>query len=154
MDKNKLQAQAASWQNARELSSEIALWELNPIKSAEEIEALIQQADIPKQATQVLLERLDSKQAILATDLQDHCLDFEIAMGIESPTEDKAARMAFQIKRLQENMGKTQPSRQVVIEQSQLTWFGLTASEASYAQYQTRFFDSLKRCEEGQLENA
>jgi exonuclease SbcC len=141
-----------SWVNAHEFSAKIAQWEIDPdtsLESFESLQTLINQTELPKAVLEILLERLNSPASINTTTnaetLKAHCLDYEIAMGIDSPTGDQQARMAAQIKRLQENMGKQQPTRQQGSTQAQLDWFGFSGKAQGYQDYQARFLAALKQ---------
>lgn len=133
------------WINAQQISAKIAQFEVNSDESLDSLKIIINQTDLPKAALDILLKRLGCPDVVSSKALKAHCLDFEIAMGIDSPTEDQQERMAVQIKRLQENMGKQQPSRQQSSSQAQLTWFGFSGKTDDYETYQGRFFAAIKQ---------
>jgi exonuclease SbcC len=133
------------WTNAQQISAKIADFELGSDDSLDSLKIIINETDLPKAAFEVLLKRLESPIETDTKGLQAHCLDFEIAMGIDSPVEDQQARMAVQIKRLQENMGKQQLNRQQANTQAQLTWFSFSGKADDYQAYQDRFFAAVKQ---------
>jgi hypothetical protein len=133
------------WTNAQEISAKIAQFELDSDESLDSLKIIINGTDLPKAALDILIKRLESPIVANSKALKAHCLDFEIAMGIDSPAEDQQDRMAVQIKRLQENMGKQQPSRQEASMKAQLTWFGLGGTANDYQTYQDRFFAAVKQ---------
>jgi hypothetical protein len=70
--------------------------------------------------------------------LRDACIALEIAAGLESPTEDQRARMAYQVKRLAQGLGQTQ-SLQQQINSSVSQWLTLNAGQT----WQQRFNKAL-----------
>ena len=145
---SEIQAQQ-TWANARELSNDIANWEVNPDNEQATIESRIEEAALPKGVSEIFRDRLQNAASTDLETLNSHCLDFEISVGIDSPSHDQQNRMALQIKRLQENMGKKQPTRQEAIQTAQLKWFAFRASDASYFEAQTRFFADIKQSTDG-----
>lgn len=135
-----------SWITARNLSAELANQELHGEVDQEAWSTKLQTTDIPNEAKSAFTNRLNTQATTDAITLKHHCLDFEIAMGIESPSNDQSERMTLQIKRLQENMGKTQPSRAEALKQAQLTWFSYSASSDQYLELQSRFYGALIKC--------
>lgn len=138
-----------TWVVARSMSSDIANWELSSETDQEAIKTRIAQAELPKGVTEIFMARLQSTVITDLTALNSHCLDFEINMGIDSPSFEQQNRMALQIKRLQENMGKKQPTRQENIRTAQLKWFSYRASDNAYLEAQDRFFSAIKQSTEG-----
>lgn len=139
---------AQRWVTARTLASNIAQWEQINSDDHQGIQKEIENADIPLQAKNIFMQRLQNKPETHLHTLKAHCLDFEIAMGLDSPEEDLSERMTIQIKRLQENMGKKQPSRSETIETAQLNWFGFSADSQLFFEYESRFYHAIKQSTE------
>jgi hypothetical protein len=138
-------AEQQQWINARTLSEKVSSWELNSDTPTDELKDTIKNTELPKSVSDILINRIDSPNKEDFKTLQDHCLSFEIALGIESPASEQQNRMALQIKRLQENMGKQPVPRQETLLSAQLDWFGFTAQSEDFLELQTRFFNGLKQ---------
>jgi len=134
-----------TWVNARELSNEISELELGAGHDSNTLQIKVQQTDLPNHVRDIFISRLESPTTVDAATLKNHCLDFEITMGIESPSSDQQERMAMQIKRLQENMGKTQPSRHEFSVHALLSWFAFSAKTDDYKGYKDRFFNAMDK---------
>lgn len=145
INNSSIAAEQQQWVDARLLSEQLANWELNAGASAEELKEKILNAKLPKGVSEILVSRMENPNKADFKALQDHCLSFEIALGIESPSDEQQNRMAIQIKRLQENMGKQPLSRQEILLNAQLEWFGFAAQTEQFLELQTRFFNGLKQ---------
>ncbi len=137
------QTKQALWVTAIEISEKMAQWELNPEEDKEGLETQLQQTQLPKGVLEVFQKRLSDTQDHKEEDYLNLCLELEISLEVESPAADQAARMAMQVKRLQQNMGKKQPSPQQQLQDLKLNWFALRATGSQYSKYSSRFSAAL-----------
>ncbi len=153
--KNNKQAQAhaakqALWNNAQMLSGLIADHELNNNEDAQpieqqSIEQKVSQTTLPSGVLEIFQQRLQNNGNGENTDKQNEsyrelCLRLEICQEQDSPAADQAARMALQVKRLQENMGQTTLAPAMQRQALLLNWFAITANTPQYKEYESRFF--------------
>ena len=143
--KSAQQAKQQLWLTAIDLSEKLAQWELNPEQDKEALEAQIQQAKLPKGVMDVFNKRINDTQAFDDEDYLNLCLELEISLDVDSPAADQAARMALQVKRLQQNMGKKLPDAQQQLQNIKMNWFALRATTKQYSQYSTRFTSALNQ---------
>ncbi len=141
--KSAQQAKQQLWFSAIDLSDKLALWELNPEQDKATLETQIQEAKLPKGVLEVFNKRINDTQVCGDDDYLNLCLELEISLDVESPAGDQAARMALQVKRLQQNMGKKQPDAQEQLQTIKMNWFALRASTEQYSQYSSRFTSAL-----------
>ncbi len=137
------QTKQALWVTAIEISEKMAQWELNPQEDKEGLENQLQQTQLPKGVLEVFQKRLSDTQDHKEEDYLNLCLELEISLEVESPASDQAARMAMQVKRLQQNMGKKQPNAQQQLQDLKLNWFALRATGSHYSEYSSRFSAAL-----------
>ena len=141
----KQQAQQQLWLDAMALSQQLAQWELTQQGDPQALSASIQQATLPKGAAEALQQRLNQQQSHSNDDYLTLCLALEICQDTPSPSHDQAARMALQVQRLQENMGKKLPDAYQHVKSLQLEWFALSANGEQYLEFATRFQATLSK---------
>jgi len=146
LESNKAQAKLAEasllWQNALELAKQLAQLELAQEQESEAYQTLIQETQFPATLASVFAERSGNEPS--ASAFHELCLELEISMGLSSPSEDQAARMAKQVQLLQLNMGKQAPSRQQSIHNLITQWCSLPAEQGTFDTLQTRFYTGIE----------
>ncbi len=160
----KTQAEKQLWQNALTLSQALAVQETQGQVDEAALESLKVQIDetpLPSQAASVLNQRLsnlsngqqqsegnsNASAANIGQEqtLLDLCLELEITMGLDSPAQDKDARMALQVTLLQSRMGQGAIPRHEQKADLTCRWLAQPATASNYEQYCQRFTSALER---------
>lgn len=76
--------------------------------------------------------------------LRNACIALEIAAGLESPTEDQSARMAYQVQRLAQGLGQA-GSLQQQISDSVSQWLALNADQTWQQRYNQALLAAAKQ---------
>jgi len=76
--------------------------------------------------------------------LRDGCIGLEIIAGLDSPTEDQQARMAYQVQRLSQGLGQA-GSLQQQVSDSVTLWLGLNANETFQQRYNQALLAAAKQ---------
>ena len=106
-------AQQQAWKSLFTLNTEVSAFELSTDNSeTETLKALLSSTKLPSGCKEVFQQRIDAIAAEGNIDsassenaLRLLCIRAEIAKGIESPSEDKALRMSYQVESLKQNFG-------------------------------------------------
>ena len=142
----KSEADRQKWVNAFALSDKLAELE----QSQSDLESrvkLINEKELPKGCKEIFIKRTQQTDNSNDAALNELCLELEISLGLESPSEDRDQRMAFQVQLLQQNMGKPNRPRPQQIQYLQQRWFEIQGNQAEYAKYRERFTQGLERAE-------
>ncbi|MCP4984080.1 MAG: hypothetical protein GY935_26705, partial [Gammaproteobacteria bacterium] len=74
------------------------------------------------------------------------CIQLEIAMGIESPAEDKALRMQYQLEQMKEyGLGQESNDRKELLENLELEWLFMPGAEVEQQQILDERFQRVLR---------
>ncbi|EAT12004.1 DUF349 domain-containing protein [Bermanella marisrubri] len=89
----------------------------------------------------VAVQAIESNETLSEETQQALCIELDITLGKESPSEEQALRMAAQVKRLQESIGQGANSRNDQIIDLATQW--LSAVPEQDSQYRERFWNTL-----------
>lgn len=136
-------------QSLDDMKELIARCELTERKEQHQAEMWLQPTSVPDSWWARILPRLNNEDLRSADErrkaLQLMCIQAEIAAELETPAEDQALRMEFQMQRLAAGLGKKQrPDTRELASDLQLQWWATSSRGIrDYAELRLRFENTL-----------
>jgi hypothetical protein len=117
------QLEALGTSPAEQQLAEISLqWESIELANAEYSRRIEARRDLARSA--IDREEIGAKRRML-------CIQLEIALGVESPAEDKALRMQYQLQQMKESgLGQQAVNRKELLETMELEWLFMPGAQA------------------------
>ncbi len=147
----KLAKKQQAWVTLTDKLTAISLQAQNSEKAATLFQPEVTDFKLPLTIDKTLL--IDKWQAIssedqtevsAADDLRDGCIALEILAELDSPAEDQAARMAFQVKRLAQGLGQAGSPQQQITDSVE-HWLTLNADENWQQRYNRALLSAAKQ---------